>query len=141
MGSGPGQTQRGSDEFVLEARSVEELKEKAIAAKERAYCTCSLFSILPFHLLHRYRISVVFHLHLLSSDYYRKRKSKNVKRERAQLFFFSSFFFTSFCRVVMAIFPLRLVHTSHLKRSSTSASTRASFLGHTQCPNPFSICS
>ena len=40
MASGPGPTQKDNDLFGLDERSLEELKEKAVAAKERAYCRC-----------------------------------------------------------------------------------------------------
>ena len=46
MGSEPGQTQKDTDSFGLDERLLEELKEKAVAAKERAYCRCC-FSYLP----------------------------------------------------------------------------------------------
>ena len=36
-------SQPGPDQFGLDERSVEELKEKAVAAKGRAYCRCCLF--------------------------------------------------------------------------------------------------
>lgn len=42
MHSGPGQTQKEFDQSDLDDRSVEELKGKAIAAKERAYCRLKL---------------------------------------------------------------------------------------------------
>ena len=45
-----GKAHEGPERFGLDDRSVEELKEKAIAAKGRAYCTCcpstSLFFVL-----------------------------------------------------------------------------------------------
>lgn len=45
MHSGPGQTQKEFDQSDLDDRSVEELKGKAIAAKERAYCPYSRFRV------------------------------------------------------------------------------------------------
>ena len=54
MNFGPGQTQKGVDQPGLDDRSVEELKVKAIAAKERAYCRLSSKSILV-HICNAYR--------------------------------------------------------------------------------------
>ncbi|KAF6236605.1 hypothetical protein HO173_005386 [Letharia columbiana] len=45
MHSEPSQTRKGSGQFGLDDRSVEELKEKAIAAKGRAYCPYSHFRV------------------------------------------------------------------------------------------------
>ena len=43
MASGIDQKKKSPNDFDLDQRSVEELKVKAIAAKERAYCKCYLF--------------------------------------------------------------------------------------------------
>ena len=44
MPSESDQTEKeGADDFGLDDRSLEELKEKAIAAKERAYCRCLVY--------------------------------------------------------------------------------------------------
>ena len=43
MASEPGQTRKDTDAFALDERVLEELKEKAVAAKERAYCRCWFF--------------------------------------------------------------------------------------------------
>ena len=48
MASGPGPTQKDNDLFGLDERSLEELKEKAVAAKERAYCRCSFSMYLVY---------------------------------------------------------------------------------------------
>ena len=48
MHSGP---QKDPDQFGLDERSVEELKEKAVAAKERAYCRFCLSVCLSVYVL------------------------------------------------------------------------------------------
>ena len=45
MASEPGQTQKDIDHFGLDEQLLEELKEKAVAAKERAYCRCCFFYV------------------------------------------------------------------------------------------------
>ena len=45
MQSGPDQVHQALDQFGLDDRSVEELKEKAITAKARAYCMSMSISI------------------------------------------------------------------------------------------------
>lgn len=48
MKPGPSRTQESPEQYGLDDRSVEELKEKAIAAKGRAYCRCCLFTLSAF---------------------------------------------------------------------------------------------
>ncbi len=40
MSSEPDPIKKGADEFGLDDHLLDELKEKAVAAKERAYCRC-----------------------------------------------------------------------------------------------------
>ena len=47
MTSEPVQTRKDTDPFGLEERVLEELKEKAVAAKGRAYCRCCSFFYVP----------------------------------------------------------------------------------------------
>ena len=48
MASEPGQIQKDTDPFGLDEQLLEELKEKAVAAKERAYCRCYFSMYLVF---------------------------------------------------------------------------------------------
>lgn len=50
MPSEPSQTEKKADEVGLDDRSLEKLKEKAIAAKERAYCRFSSIYLAGLHI-------------------------------------------------------------------------------------------
>ena len=71
MASGADPAQKDNDLFGLDQRSLEELKEKAVAAKERAYCRCCFSRYLVY--LNRW-IKIFY----LVTNHYRPRYDSNM---------------------------------------------------------------